>query len=152
MKFQLRHSGVCPLLALLLLALVLPAKSTFDVEKCRGVDLDATEDHMMHVTDCLSKAGAKEFHDVPAEKMPCFGKCVMEKKGIIDDKGLPHKENIMKLITDNMPKAVHDDLNKRMENCLAEETSMIDPADPSCNTYMPLGMCMHLSFLEECEK
>lgn len=40
----------------------------------------------------------------------------------IDSKGLPHKENIMKLITDNMPKQVHDDLNKRMEVCLAEES------------------------------
>lgn len=40
----------------------------------------------------------------------------------VDEKGLPHKENLLKVVVDNMPKVVHDDLVKRMETCLAEES------------------------------
>ncbi|ODM94202.1 General odorant-binding protein 69a [Orchesella cincta] len=138
---------------LLVLALYAMPGNNMQITSCRGVDLDITEDHIMHMNVCLKEAGAKEVKDVDPSKMPCFGKCVMARQGLIDDKGLPHKENLKKMIKDHLPKDVHDDLNKRIEFCLLpNNTEIIDPKDESCATYLPTLMCMHIAFLEECSQ
>lgn len=53
------------------------------VSQCRGVDIDMAEDHLMHINECLKDAGVKEVKDIEPEKMPCFGKCVFSKKGLV---------------------------------------------------------------------
>lgn len=93
------------------------------ITQCRGVDLDIAEDHVMHINECMKEAGAKEVKDIEPGKMACFGKCVFNKKGLIDTNGKPHKEKIMNMIVDKMPKAVHDDLNKRVAVCLLPNSS-----------------------------
>jgi len=40
-----------------------------DIEKCRGVDIDKSEVHMMDVKECVTAAGATKFEDLEAEKM-----------------------------------------------------------------------------------
>lgn len=42
----------------------------------------------------------------------------------IDTNGKPHKEKLMGLIIDHMPKVVHEDLNKKVATCLLPNMSM----------------------------
>ncbi|CAL8111117.1 unnamed protein product [Orchesella dallaii] len=148
MKFD-RISGYI----LLVLALYAMPGNSMEMKTCRGVDLDITEEHVMHMNACLKEAGAKEVKDVEPSKMPCFGKCVFVKQGLIDDKGHPHKEKLQQMVKDHLPKEVHDDLNNKLGTCLLpNNTDIIDPADESCATYLPTLMCLHIAFLEECSE
>ncbi|ODM93930.1 Calcitonin-like peptide type 1 receptor [Orchesella cincta] len=135
------------------------------IHSCKGVDLDLTEEHAMSVDDCLRMYNATSIKDIspsafavriysislPVARIHneyCVGKCVMEKTGLVDSSGKPHKENIFNMITDALPVEVHDDLQIKFEKCLDEETEEIDPLDDSCVSYLPLCMCIHLAFLE----
>jgi hypothetical protein len=54
-----------------MLILGLKAKSDFDIDKCRGLDIQKSEESVMSIKECLAEAnGAKKLGDVPAEKLP----------------------------------------------------------------------------------
>jgi len=51
--------------------------------QCRGVDLDMTDKQKGQVTECLTEAGIKSVWKIPAEKLACFGVCILRKKDLV---------------------------------------------------------------------
>jgi len=120
--------------------------------KCGGADVDLTEKQITNIKECLKLVGAETVHDLGIENGACFFKCTMEKKGMIDDKGVPHKEKMGDLIDMAIPDNVKGQIKAGLEKCFDEESKDIKMKgdDDMCSTFLPLAMCVHSTFVKIC--
>ena len=53
------------------------------ITKCKGIDMNFTEEQVMHLEDCMKLVGITSIHDLGIENAGCFSKCAMIKKGLV---------------------------------------------------------------------
>lgn len=53
--------------------------------KCAGEAVKMTEHQKAQITECLNETGIKTVWRIPADKLSCFGVCILEKKGMVSN-------------------------------------------------------------------
>ncbi|CAG7630091.1 unnamed protein product [Allacma fusca] len=140
-------------LSIVLLLAVCYIVNTTDGEliKCKTFDMKLSETGHNHLKECATAHGIASKKDMTPDKIPCFSKCIFEHKNLIDDKGKPHKENVLNILSDAVPEAMKGGLTTSLTKCLDDHGDGIDPTDEACQTYTPLAMCIHMVYLEICK-
>ncbi|CAG7717143.1 unnamed protein product [Allacma fusca] len=119
--------------------------------KCKGHDIDVNEKDMGFILDCAGELGIKSKNDITLEKMPCFSMCLIEKQGLIDHDGTPHKEKILEMEADTkLPEELKADIRKHLSDCLDEHGPKAKADDKTCKSFEPLTTCIHKSYLHLC--
>ncbi|CAG7630100.1 unnamed protein product, partial [Allacma fusca] len=91
-----------------------------DAAKCKGHDINIDDDDMVVILDCAADLQITSKADLTPEKMPCFGKCIIEKKGFIDAEGKPNKAKIVENVDAKLPDALKAEVMKYLTACLDE--------------------------------
>jgi len=139
--------------AILLVIVLCCAVDAGDVDnmKCGSLDMKLNEKQVQHLKECAASVGVASKKELTPEKFPCFAKCLFEHKALVDDKGAPHKENIINMFSETMPDEVKETLKKKLIECLDKHASLVVPGDETCATYTPLAMCVHMSYNDACK-
>jgi len=125
-------------------------KQAHGITKCKGVDMTFTEEQVLHMKDCMKLVGIENIHDLGIENAGCFSKCAMQKKGLIDADGKPHKEKIVNMMDASIPEELRTGLRGAMEKCLEAEGDKINVNEEDCSSFLPLSMCVHSAFSNLC--
>ncbi|CAG7717145.1 unnamed protein product [Allacma fusca] len=128
-------------------------RKAMDDAKCKGHDLNVSEKRKAVIVDCSMQLGIKSKSDFTPEKLPCFSKCLIEKQGLVDENGKPHKEKILQIQSDSkLPEELKAEIRKLMGDCLDEHGSKIQMDDKTCKSFEPLTMCVHKSYMTLCKE
>jgi len=126
-------------------------KKAADEMKCKGVDINISDEQMMVILECAAELQVMSKADLTPEKMPCFSKCLLEKKGLIDHDGTPHKEKIVNMVDNGLPEALQADVKKHLAQCLDDHGSKVKKDDATCMSFEPLTKCVHDAFIHLCK-
>ncbi|CAG7830265.1 unnamed protein product [Allacma fusca] len=120
--------------------------------QCRGHDVNLTTEQRKQITDCLAESGISTIWKIPAEKLACFGVCILEKKKLMTDDGKLNKPKILDYIDMIMrPEEVKQPLKEGITKCMEDHGDKVrGNDDPTCMTFMEVGQCVHDVFLDIC--
>ncbi|CAG7817353.1 unnamed protein product [Allacma fusca] len=118
--------------------------------KCRGMDMKVYEMDKMWMMECMKETQAKTPKE--AMMMPCFRKCMVIKRGIVDDMGMPNKEKAIELVKMTAPDAVQSELIPMAESCVDMHGGKVKDWKMSCESYVPVCQCMADAFMNTCMK
>ncbi|CAL8094111.1 unnamed protein product [Orchesella dallaii] len=119
--------------------------------KCDGHEITMSDKQVEGMKACAEAIGIKSMEEMTPDKIPCFAKCIMEKGGLLDAEGKPHKENIMMQIDASVPEAMKTTYKAAMEKCIDDHGHHLSPNDQTCMSYGPMAMCATQAFKNICK-
>jgi len=131
--------------------------------KCRGKEMHVNDKDMKGIEDCVKEitpetktSGGDDLGNatkaISKEKMACLGKCILKNEGLIDDKGMPSKNNLMEKLNSTMPEEVLEEMDNAIAKCVDEHGKNVDPMEKTCQSYQPLTQCMTMAFVQVCKE
>jgi len=118
---------------------------------CAGEDVKLTDHDKASITECLGKVNVKTVWKMPADKLPCFGVCILEKKEMLTADGKINHEKALKYIEAAMPDKVRKPLIDGIDKCIKEHGQNVKVKDdPGCMSFLNVGQCVHDVFLDVC--
>jgi len=119
--------------------------------QCAGEEIKMDEHQKAVIADCLEAAGIKSVWKIPADKLACFGVCLLEKKDMMTAEGKINHQKALKYIEELMPEKVRKPLIDGVDKCIKEHGDKVKGKnDPTCVTFMDVGQCVHEVFLDVC--
>ncbi|CAL8094115.1 unnamed protein product [Orchesella dallaii] len=124
----------------------------FRQPKCRGKETKLTPDELKMMTECMKQFGGQSnnMSQIPKDAMGCVGKCILQRQGLVDDKGVPAKENIFAMVNATMEPDVAKEADEKLGKCIDEKSGGIDANEKACKTYWPLVECVGAAFMQIC--
>ncbi|ODN03642.1 hypothetical protein Ocin01_03027 [Orchesella cincta] len=147
--------GKVTVLAALAIFVILQASLVRSEDKkfqCDGHEITMSEKQVEGMKACAEVIGIKSMEEMTPDKIPCFAKCIMEKGGLLDAEGKPHKENILMNIDAAVPEEMKSTYKAAMEKCIDEHGHHLSPKDETCMSYGPMAMCGMQAFKNICKK
>ncbi|ODM97590.1 hypothetical protein Ocin01_09076 [Orchesella cincta] len=118
---------------------------------CAGEEVKLDDSQKAVLSECLDKVGIKSIWKIPADKLACFGVCLLEKKDLMTPEGKINHEKALKYIEAVMPEKVRKPLIDGVDKCIKEHGDKVKGNDdPTCVTFMDVGQCVHDIFLDVC--
>ncbi|OXA50983.1 uncharacterized protein LOC110853407 [Folsomia candida] len=119
---------------------------------CRGVALNMTDKQKGMITECLTESKIKSVWKIPADKLSCFGVCILKKKELLTAEGKLDHDKIFSYVEMVMkPDEVKKPMKDGIEKCLKEHGDKVQVKDDTkCMTFLEAGQCVHDVFFELC--
>ncbi|OXA61977.1 General odorant-binding protein 1 [Folsomia candida] len=110
--------------------------------KCAGEEVTLTDQQKTQITECLNEAKIKTVWKIPADKLSCFGVCILDKKGMLTPEGKINHEKAFKYIEMTMPSKVRKPLIEGIDKCIKEHGQDVKVKDdPGCMSFLHVGNC-----------
>ncbi|ODM88216.1 General odorant-binding protein 72 [Orchesella cincta] len=117
---------------------------------CAGEEVKLDDSQKAVLSECLDKVGIKSIWKIPADKLACFGVCLLEKKDLMTPEGKINHEKALKYIEAVMPEKVRKPLIDGVDKCIKEHGDKVKGNDdPTCVTFMDVGNASTI-FLDVC--
>ncbi|OXA59207.1 uncharacterized protein LOC110844281 [Folsomia candida] len=118
---------------------------------CGGEEVKLTALQKFQIQSCLDATGKKSVWKIPADKLLCFGVCVLEKKGMLTPTGKIDHAKAIKYIEDAISPKLRKPLVTGIDKCIKEHGQDVKVKnDPGCMSFMAVGQCVHDVYLEVC--
>jgi len=119
------------LLSLVLGSFFLAEVQGFKQPKCRGKNTKLTPEELKIMSECLKEFSptSKTLGEMSKDSMGCVGKCILQKQGLIDPKGVPVKDNVFKMVNATFEPDVAKEADELLGKCVDEKTSGIDTSE-----------------------
>ncbi|ODN03633.1 hypothetical protein Ocin01_03028 [Orchesella cincta] len=162
------ESKLLSILILIFVSFCLIQIQAFRQPKCRGKETKLTPDELKTMSDCMKQFAGKSnnMSQIPKDSMGCVGKCILQKQGLVNDKGAPVKENIFAMVNATMEPDVAKEADEKLGKCIDEKCRTlklkifynlaqfmaggIDVNEKACQTYWPLVECVATAFMQIC--
>jgi hypothetical protein len=119
--------------------------------QCRGLPIKFTDHQKAQIMECLDAAGIKTVWKIPADKLACFGVCILEKKEMLTADGKINHAKALKYIDAVMPDQYKKPLIDGVDQCIKDHGDKVKmDGDKACMSFMEVGQCVHDVFLDIC--